>query len=481
MPSYVPAGEFKPPHADYLPPISPTPKLLPNHGPPKEGLNPVLLPNHGPPADTYLPPSKEYLPPPQYQSVTPKPTYQPPSQEYLPPHPSYKPNVEQHNLPTSYLPPQSEYLPPSGNHPKHPTYEPPSKEYLPPHPSYKPPSKDYIPPDIHHSSHQNKLQSYVPPHADYLPPHEVHHTDHHPRMLPSYSPPTKEYLPPKLPSYQPDHPSPPLAAYHEGAKAPPLPNSYLPPNSEYISPPDAHIKNSGTLYQPPSKDYLPPDHHEQIGSHYLPPSKEYLPPPKPTYHSKPHSDLTGYTAPSREYLPGNKPSYNLHREIHPPTSDYLPPDEFLPPPEFIPAIDDDEDLTILDPPHLEYLPPPSRGPQYQSNDKDSSGKGYVAPPPRNSSSLTAPDVINGHNDPTHADFTDIYIPPKTKNDVPKNFLRPEDIPELEDPDLIDIIDAELKDTIEQLGISGSFLGLAKLKDGTKKDGADDNSRWVYRY
>ena len=26
-----------------------------------------------------------------------------------------------------------------------------------------------------------------------------------------------------------------------------------------------------------------------------------------------------------------------------------------------------------------------------------------------------------------------------------------------------------------------ILGLAKLKDGTKKDGADDNSRWVYRY
>ena len=105
-----------------------------------------------------------------------------------------------------------------------------------------------------------------------------------------------------------------------------------------------------------------------------------------------------------------------------------------------------------------------------------------------------PDILNSHIEPPRGDI-DHYIPPKTKNDVPKNFIRPEDLPpspELLDDyddydddvdDFGDDIEITLED-LESLGLPGleslglndltsvdhPFLGLAKFKDGRVSSG-----------
>ena len=465
LPAYKPHEGFKPPHADYIPP----PNLLPNHGPSKDGINPSLLPHHGPPSEKYLPPIDNLI----------STTYRPPIDDYIPPLP--------HPLPahTTYLPPNSDYKPP------HPSYKPPTKDYIPPHskPSqtpaaYSPPNKEYLPPnpnysipdhhDLHHSPPSNNLQSYAPPHADYLPPHANYlppHADYLPphesheehKHISGYSPPNKEYLPPKLPGYNGEHHPAGLSDYNEGIPAPKLPNNYLPPTESYHAP-----KGLDSTYKTPTKEFIPPNHHDSKDQHHSnhhlseyaphnpsydhihPPNKEYLPPHKPTYdHIHP---------PNKEYLPPKKPSYD---HIHPPNKEYLPP------PEYIPAIE--EEISSLEPPTLDYLPPPSRGPQFSSD------LSYVAPPPRNKNA----DILNSHIVPPNEDLTDTYIPPKTKNDVPKNFLRPEDIPSIDDPELIDILDSELKATIEELELDGAFFGLAKLRDGTHDEESNDNQKSRY--
>ena len=171
----------------------------------------------------------------------------------------------------------------------------------------------------------------------------------------------------------------------------------------------------------------------------------------PSEYHPPHSDhKAGYEPPALDYLPPKKPKYE-------PTSDFRPPaHDYLPPPEEIPAIDE-EVFDILEPPFTDYLPPPSRGPQ------------YLPPPPRDGSDLLTVAPVNGHSSSKQQDLSNVYIPPKTKNDVPKNFLRPEDIPELEDPDIIDFLDAELEETIEALGLDG----IGKLEGD---DEEEDNVR-----
>ena len=60
--------------------------------------------------------------------------------------------------------------------------------------------------------------------------------------------------------------------------------------------------------------------------------------------------------------------------------------------------------------------------------------------------------------------------------MPKNFLRPEDLPPPPSPDEIDFIedvDDELAKAIEDLEEDGAFLGLAKLKDG-RRPGEDED-------
>ena len=138
----------------------------------------------------------------------------------------------------------------------------------------------------------------------------------------------------------------------------------------------------------------------------------------------------------------------------PPNKDYLPPP---PPPEFIPAID--EEIIDFELPHTDYLPPPSRGPQ------------YVAPPRRNTRLSQ-----NSHKPDRSQDLSDTYIPPKTKNDIPKNFIRPEDLPGLDDEDdLIEILDAELQATLDELGLDYED-GFSRLRDGTGGNNGDDNQK-----
>ena len=107
-----------------------------------------------------------------------------------------------------------------------------------------------------------------------------------------------------------------------------------------------------------------------------------------------------------------------------------------------------------------------------------------------------PDILNSHIEPPRGDI-DHYIPPKTKNDVPKNFVRPEDLPpppELLDEyddvdDFGDNIEITLED-LESLGLPGleslglndltsvdhPFLGLAKFKDGRVSAGKKNRKK-----
>ena len=98
---------------------------------------------------------------------------------------------------------------------------------------------------------------------------------------------------------------------------------------------------------------------------------------------------------------------------------------------------------LLSLPEKDYLPPPPRGPQFPVEELlVLSDKSYVPPPPRESDTLTIPDIINSHiGDSGAATGKEHYIPPKTLNDVPKNFIRPEDLPEPPAPE--DFLDIEV--------------------------------------
>ena len=62
----------------------------------------------------------------------------------------------------------------------------------------------------------------------------------------------------------------------------------------------------------------------------------------------------------------------------------------------------------------------------------------MPPPPRSTDSLIVPGILNSHIGDSQASGEEHYIPPKTLNDVPKNFIRPEDLPEPPSPDFLDI-------------------------------------------
>ena len=395
-----------------------------------------------------------------------------------PPLPSYNPTVSP-KLPgyktshsTTTLHP---HLLPHHPHPPSHSYEVPHKSYLPPpQPHYEaptPPSYEVSPTPGH------LIRDFKPPHAEYLPPSPAV------TVKPHYEPPVKEYLPPKLPSYHGTTPSPLVPDYKQPSK------SYLPPSSEYI-PPDHHLiaheeHHPFTEYHPPSKDYLPPPpHHHHSKPGYEPPSKEYLPPP----HHDHHAVKPGYEPPSKEYLPphSHHPVQEGYDHMKPPTRDYLPPADYIPPhPELITDIDG-APLGLLNPPNKDYLPPPPRIEAVLD-------KEYVPPPPRSKDDLTV--QLNSHIGPPRGE-EDHYIPPKTLHDVPKNFIRPDDIlpppPELLDVDYLDDLndlddidgdDIEITlEDLESLGLPGleslglndltsvdhPFLGLAKFRDGRPK-------------
>ena len=112
---------------------------------------------------------------------------------------------------------------------------------------------------------------------------------------------------------------------------------------------------------------------------------------------------------------------------------------------------------MLSLPEKDYLPPPPRGPQFPVEELlVFSDKSYVPPPPRESDTLTIPDIINSHlGDSGSATGKEHYIPPKTLNDVPKNFIRPEDLPEPPAPE--DFLDIEVSLLLIERRISTCFF------------------------
>ncbi len=68
-------------------------------------------------------------------------------------------------------------------------------------------------------------------------------------------------------------------------------------------------------------------------------------------------------------------------------------------------------------------------------------------------------------------FTDHYIPPKTRHDVPKSFVRPEDavVEEVPEPPPPELVPTDAADPDAETIAPGAFLGLAKLKDNADAD------------
>ena len=153
----------------------------------------------------------------------------------------------------------------------------------------------------------------------------------------------------------------------------------------------------------------------------------------------------------------------------PPTPELLPEpldDEFE---TFFPGRDsksnDDPDKDVE--PLIQGVP--SRGPQSpMSEDLHMKLTDYSDPPPRagskKSERLTAPNVNSQASPSKHVE--EYYIPPRTENDVPKNFKRPQDVvPEEADVEDFGVgLDIETFDPLEELfqGDREPFLGLAKF-------------------
>ncbi len=537
-------ASFAPPHKDYIPP---TPTALPHHiSHPEEHT----LAGFHPPSKEYLPPKTIVAPdgatfrPPVGDYVSPTSvldnTYKPPTKDYLPPPTEYK---DDPNIPE---PPHPSEIP----HGDLPTLVPPNKEYLPPpsnnieeighaihiaehheHHVNVPPALLPKPgvPDYHVTAHINSDGVLEPHHGvvSKIGPHSIniqinlpekdkpHYHEEHPTIFrtPSYSgqKPDK-ILPHMLPHEHDGHhdhehkvmphmlPHGDHQGYKHAGPPPTLPKYVPPPISTTYE--DSEYKH----YKQPK--YLPPRQYHP--SHHRLPPKEYLPTnpiiynegyKKPSYESKepellidpmqtlkpplddffPPSDLK---APVKAdgYIPPDKAT------LRPPDKDYLPPAER-------------EEATIPKPPNPEDIPADidididdgfQRGSQFPSlTQKD---KEYARPPPRPGSlDVVIEDILNSQVSPK-GQGKEKYIPPKTKFDVPTNFIRPDDLlraprPGLQgldyDPDdavdefgTIDILDADelpeppipesVSEPLTEPLTEQPFLGLAKLVDPDRK-------------
>ena len=519
---------FKPPSKEYLPPKPIVHPSAPTIVPPPE--DPFILsttPHDYPPIDvTYKPPSQEYLPPHQYSSSTPHSvphdlhTLAPPSKEYLPP-------------PSNAIEEIGHAIHIAEHHHAHVTVPP---ALLPKHPD----EKYHITATLNQggvlSPHQATV-SKVGPHSIniqiHMPPEE-----HRPksttteRLPPVYYPTTEEaeaehkILPHMLPHGHHDHDQKVMLPHmlphgdHVGYKTGPPPS--LP---QYVPPPDStHADGYGKLPKYLSLG-LPPK--KYVPSYHSIPPKEYLPTnPKlytsilrdnkrPSYESKVPagtlSDLTNnnnadFLQPLQTLRP---PSADFHapiKEIKAPVKadGYLPPENYTPPSkDYLPPADDE---TIPAPPNPVELPEniddglPSRGPQFPVRQEEvpAKEKDYASPPPRANKvsktelQLQIEEILNSQVIPPSRS-KEKYIPPKTQFDVPKNFVRPDEIVEAvppvgpivplleEDPDsevddfgVIDILDEEelpeppIPETVPEQLTEQPFLGLAKLIDPERK-------------
>ncbi|KAG7165971.1 U-scoloptoxin(01)-Cw1a-like 21 [Homarus americanus] len=214
-----------------------------------------------------------------------------------------------------------------------------------------------------------------------------------------YKKPPQTYLPPEL-EYIPLQSTPSKAKTQNHTKPS---DHYLPPNKEYIPPVSLHQEPKAE-YKPPVEDhYVPPQK-------YLPPSNEYVAPVSP------HRNET-YTQPSQTYLPPQKEydapeseyEYSLKTQTPPqpkyqqpnqgyeaPKPEPKPPNEtynepsrkYLPPTREYgstksehntPSQVHKEQLGNHFPPIRIYMAPPKR-PHLPSIGHKSPGEGYAAPP-----------------------------------------------------------------------------------------------------
>ena len=508
---------FAPPSKEYLPPIDYKVKDL------------------GPEHPTLVPPSKEYLPPPSnpietighaihvkehhQHHVTVPPTFLPPH------HPTHSTPHHKDEVAPTFLPPHDNPKVPLGG--IAPTFLPPHDKS--PKGDYHVTAtldKDHVPISVTHDGpHSMNIQINLSGLKDHLK-----EGDKYPDIPPLYR--TS-----KPPAQIKDHPH----ADHEAVHPSMLPPHYEAHPHDIVMP---HMLPHTGHYKEDAKSHHGPSHHGP------PPSlPQYVPPPlsthADTYAYKPHHDLppreyvpVGHSLHPKQYLPtnplayqagrSNYPSYDLKspaalnlkdvdpmRTFKPPVADFRPPSEinapiradgYIPPAEptsaysppdkdYLPPVEpvtDDPEIPV--PPLPEELPPDvdididdglaSRGPQTPLNLKD---KPYVPPPPRPGGPLAdVEDVLNSQIGPPATKLKDPYIPKKTKFDVPKNFVRPEDAEidpkdEVDDFGTIDILNAEglpeppvpdfvpnsvgeAEDLTEQ-----PFLGLAKLQSASLQD------------
>ena len=533
-------AQFAPPSKEYLPPQSahPDPHLhhVPIRPPTKEYLPPKPIVH--PSAPTIVPPPED----PFLFSSTPSDyppidvTYRPPSKEYLPPV-EYSSTPHSHDLPT-LVPPSKEYLPPPSNAIEEIGHAIHLSEHHHAHVTV-PPALLPKPDDYHITATLNQ-GGHLSPHkatVSQLGPHSINiqiHMPDHPKTTKGTT--TTERLPPvyyPTTEESPDHQVRPHMLPHDhhdshlGKKVMPhmLPHgnhagykSGPPPSlPQYVPPPDStHAEGYGKLpkylsvgdYRIPPKKYLP-------SYHSIPP-KEYLPTnpklytsivrDKPSYESKePNLSDNNFLQPLQTLRP---PSAEFHAPISdikaPVKADgYLPPENYTPPTkDYLPP----DDETIPAPPNPDELPEniddglPSRGPQFpvrQEVGSLSEEMGYAEPPPRPSAhkksktelQLQIEEILNSQVIPPSRS-KEKYIPPKTQFDVPKNFVRPDEIiepgplpagafdidpdSEVDDFGVIDILDEEelpeppIPETVPEQLTEQPFLGLAKLIDPDRK-------------
>ncbi len=501
---------YEPPSKDYLPPAKGHDK--------KEELD-----------VDYAPPSKEYLPPSKVEAendVKPEPqVYLPPPTNHhgqaVQPHPQAPSQKDPGLLPGvvsgSHLkPPDKAYLPP-----KHDEFRPPFKEYLPPTKvvdhhkplahapaktkgpatEYELPQEEYLPPPP--PPPHDDLSHYHPPHKDYLPP-----SDSAKDKLPHpFEPPTEPHFGPPEPHASDHHPEKP----HLGQYQPKVNEHYVPPGGNQYQPPSGYLPPSAPHIVVNGKDLpiniqisIPHEHELKFQKNVvkLPPVlPSYIPPPKRP--DDPPDYAPGYEPPTEDYGPPLIPEYHpashigaekhvtaihndLVHDVHEPENFSLPKSEYIPP-NLLPkpgktlsAPKADDFPVEGEKPKLTYLPPPPRGPQFPT-------KEYLPPPPRPQippeipeppPPEALPNVLNSQVAPP-ALVKEHYIPPKTKNDVPRNFVSPDDIvtvtavetenkllvPEPPPPEDIPIdIDPDAEAIVPT-----AFLGLAKLRDEDVED------------
>ena len=358
----------------------------------------------------------------------------------------------------------------------------------------KPPSYSKKSPEKHHEEvhHDPKLKEgydKVMPHMlphdfheghktmPHMLPHEHHHgfDDHHEGRYKSGPPPT-------LPHYVP----PPLSTkYEEGYKSPKyLDSEYLPPRqylpSHHRLPPKKYLPTNPNIYD---EGYIKPSYESKVPdreSADLFNPMQTLKPPRAEFQSP--AELNAPIKPDT-YLPPDGNRLNL------PQKDYLPPSL---------TKDREVEALIPNPPVPEDLPEdlpegleiddglPNRGSQFPLQQKE---KEYARPPPRPGSlDIVIEDVLNSQVNPP-IEGKEMYIPPKTRFDVPKNFIRPDDLliappdpafidndpdNDVDEFDAIDVLDAEelpeppIPETVPEQLTEQPFLGLAKLIDPERK-------------